>query len=412
MPPAMSTILKTGPHRTVRLEVVDPPEQPDSPASIGPRAEADAAPPGAPGSGRARIVKRFERGGPLGWIRDRRNARREFALLRELHARGLPVPRPLGLERRGAGFEVAMERIEGETLLERCGDADPAGSAELAHRLGRLLARLQRAGLDHPDIHARNVLVRPDGELVAIDFHAARLRRPLRTAALPPTWRRDLVVGAAGLRDGTARTFRARALRAWLAELQPRMERGERHALARSIEAEARRFRRAFVLKRRRRWTRIGTACRAVVDARAEPVGLAARELSEADEARLRAALESGADELAGAWHWLLIRTDPRRARALQEIAGRLAEHELAAARPALWIQRPAAAVALALPRGARPLAAGDIDPIERARFEARLRDRGLGLVREAAFWRAPDGRLVAAGVDRLRSVDPDEEAR
>ncbi|HVS09084.1 MAG TPA: hypothetical protein VMS76_04350, partial [Planctomycetota bacterium] len=65
-------------------------------------------------SGELHVIKRFERRGhgPLASAHDRRRARREYELLSALHARGLPVPRPLGIERRDGGWEVAMEWIE------------------------------------------------------------------------------------------------------------------------------------------------------------------------------------------------------------------------------------------------------------------------------------------------------------
>jgi len=375
MPAAMSTLLKVGSHRTVRV------------------ADGGTSPASSPGPV---VVKRFARGGPLGWLRDRRNARREFALLTELHRRGLPVPRPLGIERAGAGYEVAMERIDGAPLLDvLASDRTDATDAELARELGRLLARLQRAGLDHPDLHARNVLLRPNGELVAIDFHAARLHATAGDA-LPPTWRRDLVVATAGLRDVTSRTFRARALAAWLDALAappaPRRE------LARSIEDEARRLRHRVVQKRRLRWTRAGSACRAVDRGAAR--GFVANELTEADVEALLAALRDGRHELAGRRHWLFVRGPERDVRAVYENAARLLEHGLPAARPgALWVHPDPVAV-LALPAGSRP--AATVEAAEHERFLARLADRGLALGARPEWWRGPEGELALGRVTRL----------
>ena len=367
----MSTLLKAGLHRTVRVE---------DPAGNG-----------------ARVVKRFERGGPLGWVRDRHNARREFQLLATLSERGLPVPRPLGLQRVGSGFEVAMERVEGTALLDLCARLGSSQSTELAHALGALLARMQAAGLEHPDIHARNVLVRPGGELVAIDFHAARLR-PTKEHGLPSSWRRDLVLATSGLRDVTTRAFRARAFAAWRAALADPPS--EPRALARSIEIAARLHRRAIVDKRRRRWTRVGTACRALNIAGIE--GFVDRALPSNDAERLPGALQQRADVPLSTGVAHIVRANRRRAKSVIENAARLAEHGVRAARPCALGRRPESWVALVLPHASRPIANNTPGVKERRRLDAQLADRGLALGAEPTWWRDPEGQLVLGAVDRL----------
>ena len=57
------------------------------------------------------IVKRYHAPGPLDRLRDPARARREFETLGLLHAAGLPVPRPLGVERTEAGVELTMEHV-------------------------------------------------------------------------------------------------------------------------------------------------------------------------------------------------------------------------------------------------------------------------------------------------------------
>ncbi len=121
-------------------------------------------------------------------------ARREWAVLRHLRAAGVACPEPvlLGEERaRGllAGSVLATRAIddaeEATLVVERL---RAAGEVEARRRLLESLAAaadaLLRAGLDHPDLHLGNFLVRADGGLVALDMHSARVRaRPLGAAA-------------------------------------------------------------------------------------------------------------------------------------------------------------------------------------------------------------------------------------
>jgi RIO-like serine/threonine protein kinase len=145
--------LKSSPARSVRLEY-----------GGGTDGRGEAEP---------RVVKRFAAGGLFSVPRDAARARREHALLTELHACGLPVPRPLSLERRGDGWEVAMQWIpQARTLQERLLAGDTRDLP--ARALGTLLARLQAAGVDHPDLHPGNVLIDAAGSAWAIDFHKAR----------------------------------------------------------------------------------------------------------------------------------------------------------------------------------------------------------------------------------------------
>lgn len=104
----------------------------------------------------------------------------EFRLTRELHGRGLPVPRPLAAYylRRGMGYRAAilLDRIEGvRSLGDRAGVAGDGAPWEEA---GRLVARFHRAGLDHADLNAHNLLFDTTGQGWMIDFDRCRLRIP------------------------------------------------------------------------------------------------------------------------------------------------------------------------------------------------------------------------------------------
>ena len=111
---------------------------------------------------------------------DRTRSFAEFRLARALHALGLPVPRPLaacywrdGLRYRAA---ILVEQLPGVTsfgtLAALQGDGAPWEST------GRLLARFHRAGLDHADLNADNILFDAFGKGALIDFDKSSLRIP------------------------------------------------------------------------------------------------------------------------------------------------------------------------------------------------------------------------------------------
>jgi 3-deoxy-D-manno-octulosonic acid kinase len=103
----------------------------------------------------------------------------EYRLLALLIERGLSVPRPIGARYQRAGLryrcDLITERIEGAATL----------SAELAARalsdeawrsIGAAIARLHRAGVDHADLNAHNVLIDRHGAISVIDLDRGRIR--------------------------------------------------------------------------------------------------------------------------------------------------------------------------------------------------------------------------------------------
>ena len=102
----------------------------------------------------------------------------EFALTRELHMKGLPVPRPVAahVRRRGLAYtcDLMTLRIPGAApLANHLADA----SLPPSHwaMLGKTLRRFHHAGVRHDDINARNVLRDERGLFHVIDFDKARL---------------------------------------------------------------------------------------------------------------------------------------------------------------------------------------------------------------------------------------------
>ncbi|PPU92933.1 3-deoxy-D-manno-octulosonic acid kinase [Xanthomonas albilineans] len=104
----------------------------------------------------------------------------EFRLMRALIARKLPVPKPLAAcyLRQGLRYRAAllMERLEDvRSLADR---ASIAGHGAPWEETGRLLARFHRAGLDHADLNAHNILFDGNGRGWLIDFDRSVLRIP------------------------------------------------------------------------------------------------------------------------------------------------------------------------------------------------------------------------------------------
>ncbi|SHE71624.1 3-deoxy-D-manno-octulosonic acid kinase [Modicisalibacter ilicicola DSM 19980] len=136
------------------------------------------------------VLRGYRRGGFAARLSDSRylwlglertRAFRELRLTALLHEEGLPVPQPIaGLVRRhGPSYEAALltvRLIGARTLAELLPEADAA----LLERVGTTIRRFHRAGLDHVDLNARNLLVTADGRVWLIDLDRCRLRRPGR----------------------------------------------------------------------------------------------------------------------------------------------------------------------------------------------------------------------------------------
>lgn len=135
------------------------------------------------------VLRRYLRGGMAARVsRDRylwNGAMRtrsfaEFRLSRAVIERGLPVPRPVAAcyVREGATYRgaILIERLPGvRTLADRI---QVAGEGAPWEEAGRLIARAHRAGLDHADLNAHNLMFDQRGRGWVIDLDRGRLRIP------------------------------------------------------------------------------------------------------------------------------------------------------------------------------------------------------------------------------------------
>ncbi len=135
------------------------------------------------------VLRQYLRGGLVGrFNRDLhlwRGTRRvrsfvEFRLLRELLRRGLPVPEPIAASylRRGLTYRawILLERLPDVRSLADLVAESPADAPW--EQTGRLIARFHRAGLDHADLNAHNILFDSLGKGWFIDLDRGQLRIP------------------------------------------------------------------------------------------------------------------------------------------------------------------------------------------------------------------------------------------
>jgi 3-deoxy-D-manno-octulosonic acid kinase len=153
--------------------------------------------PGHPGE-RA-FVRTYRRGGLFrrllpDWFFGTARPLRELAAVERATERGVATARALALygERRALGFytwRIALREIDGTVDLERFFRGGvPAGSPRaraVVREAARTIASLHAAGLDHADLHLKNLLVDEagDGPVFVVDLDKATSRDPLPTRA-------------------------------------------------------------------------------------------------------------------------------------------------------------------------------------------------------------------------------------
>lgn len=167
------------------------------------------------------VLRRYLRGGRVARLLDdrylftgyaRSRAFREWSLLAELHAAGLPVPRPLAAscERSGPIYRAGLltARINATRTLA---DVAEALAPEQWQALLETLDAFFAAGVVHPDLNARNLLLDQSERWFLIDFDRAR-RVQGRAPAAPMIRRLLRSFDRLGIQAG--REFLARRLAA------------------------------------------------------------------------------------------------------------------------------------------------------------------------------------------------------
>ena len=160
------------------------------------------------------VLRHYRRGGLVArllddaylWTgADRTRAFREWRLLRELRAAGLPVPAPVAAhyERHGLLYRADLLTEELPTRLTLAQSLRQAPLGSPAWRaVGACIGRLHAHGVHHADLNAHNLLLGAGGAVYVLDFDRGRIRargaweqvvlarllRSLRkvSAALPP----------------------------------------------------------------------------------------------------------------------------------------------------------------------------------------------------------------------------------
>jgi 3-deoxy-D-manno-octulosonic acid kinase len=135
---------------------------------------------------RGGLVARFIDDHYLWFGKERARAFREWRLLRELRAAGLPVPNPVAAHvfRTGAVYtgDIITAYLPNTRKLSWF-IAQGRVPAESWRRVGAMIGAVHEHGVDHPDLTAHNVLLDDAGKSFLVDFDNAQ-RKP------PGEWRR------------------------------------------------------------------------------------------------------------------------------------------------------------------------------------------------------------------------------
>ena len=139
--------------------------------------------------GQALVLRQYLRGGWVARVnRDwhlwrglpRCRSVAEFRLLSHLRELPLPVPVPVAacFRRSGIGYRAAILLVRIGPVRSFAERVQTAGRDAPWEEAGRLIARLHRAGVEHADLNAHNLLFGNDGRGWVIDLDRARIRIP------------------------------------------------------------------------------------------------------------------------------------------------------------------------------------------------------------------------------------------
>ncbi len=136
------------------------------------------------------VLRHYRRGGLVArfiddhylWLgAERARAFREWRLLRELRAAGLPVPHPVAAHVYRTGFiytaDIITSYLPDTHKLSWFIEQGRVPSA-CWRRIGSMIRAVHDNGVDHPDLTAHNVLLDDAGKCFLVDFDNAK-RKPL-----------------------------------------------------------------------------------------------------------------------------------------------------------------------------------------------------------------------------------------
>lgn len=106
----------------------------------------------------------------------------EWNLLKELEARGLPVPKPVAARVVTHGLfyraDIITQRLMGVRTLSRILKDGPLLPASQWREIGQCIRRFHDEGVYHADLNAHNILLSLDDSVWVIDFDRGEFRKP------------------------------------------------------------------------------------------------------------------------------------------------------------------------------------------------------------------------------------------
>ena len=134
------------------------------------------------------VLRHYRRGGLIARLADdlyvwtgadRTRSFREWRLLRQLRAWGLPVPTPVAARYQRAGLCYRADLITAElpvrrTLSQALQEATLPNETWSA--IGRCVGSLHARGVQHADLNAHNLLVGASNDIYVLDFDRGRIR--------------------------------------------------------------------------------------------------------------------------------------------------------------------------------------------------------------------------------------------
>jgi 3-deoxy-D-manno-octulosonic acid kinase len=198
------------------------------------------------------LVRPYRKGGLLRHVRGRLFRGRwrpldEFVLHHALAQAGVPVPEAVGCvvlgQRMGWRGFLLVRELTGALDLEAWlhGVPGPSGiaPATVLRRAGRAVRRLHDAGVEHADLHPKNLLVTATGDVLVLDLdrarrHAGPLGDDARLSNLVRLGRAIEKHRLKGMRSGRREALRflegyaggREAAAVWLARVRARLRRG------------------------------------------------------------------------------------------------------------------------------------------------------------------------------------------